>query len=494
MAALNPLAINGDEKQNHRDREAAEVPASPATHLFHTTALNCCIVAVVGCTTKINVDVIKKGLECTLVNHPRFSSILAIDDKRGKKRWIPTKVNVDDHIICPELEPDMQSADEFVENYASSLTTKSLDLSKPLWEIHILNVKTSEANSIAILRIHHSLGDGISIISLVLACTRKTSEPNSLPTIPSSNRTRPKIGFFRQLFLSTWLCLILILNTVLDITLFLATILFLKDTDTPLKAKNGDAFSPRRIVHRTVSLDDIKLVKNAMNVTINDVMMGMLQAGMSRYLNRKYGIIKGSATNNKNNLPKNVRLRGAIMFNIRPSTGIQVLAEMMEKKSRAKWGNKIGYALVPLFIGLQENPLDYIRKAKATIDRKKLSMESRFSFTSARILLKLFGVQAAAALITRVICNTTVSISNVVGPQEEISFFGHTMAFSAPIVCGVPHSLTVLFQSYCNKMTISMAVDPEVIPDPYQLCDDLEESLVMFREAVLTTSTLHALP
>nr|GMC67071.1 O-acyltransferase WSD1-like [Ipomoea batatas] len=112
---------------------------------------------------------------------------------------------------------------------------------------------------------------------------------------------------------------------------------------------------------------------------------------------------------------------------------------MMEKKSRAKWGNKIGYALVPLFIGVQENPLDYVTKAKATIDRKKLSMESRFSFTSARILLKLFGVQAAAALITRVICNTTVSISNVVGPQEEISFFGHTMAFSAPIVCGVPH-------------------------------------------------------
>ncbi|XP_019189002.1 PREDICTED: O-acyltransferase WSD1-like [Ipomoea nil] len=488
----NPIAING-EKQNRRNREA-EVPASPATQLFHTTTLNCCIIAIVGCTTKINVDVIKTGLECTLVNHPRFSSILAMDDKRGKKRWVPTKVNVDDHIICLDLEPDMQSADEFVENYASSLTTKSLDISKPLWEIHILNIKTSEANSIAILKIHHSLGDGISIISLVLACTRKASDPNSLPTIPSSNRTRPKIGFFRQLLLSAWLCLMFILNTVVDITLFLATILFLKDTDTPLKAKNGDTFNPRRLVHRTVSLDDIKLVKNAMNATINDVMMGMLQAGMSRYLNRKYGIIKGSATNNKNNLPKNVRLRGAIMFNIRPSTGIKALAEMMEKKSKAKWGNKIGYALAPLFIGFQDNPLDYIRKAKATIDRKKLSMESKLSFSAAHIVLKLFGVKATAAMITRVICNTTVSISNVVGPQEEISFFGHTMAFSAPAVYGVPHSLTIHFQSYCNKMTISMAVDPEVIPDPYQLCDDLEESLVMFKEAVLTTSTLHALP
>ncbi|XP_019189003.1 PREDICTED: O-acyltransferase WSD1-like [Ipomoea nil] len=490
--ALNPIDING-EKQKHRNREAEE-PASPATLLFHTTTLNCCIVAILGYTTKLNVDVIKKGLECTLVNHPRFSSILAMGDKRWKKRWIPTKVNVDDHIICPDLEPDMQSADEFVENYASSLTTKSLDMSKPLWELHILNVKTSEANSIAIFKIHHSLGDGISLISLVLACFRKTSDPNSLPTIPSSNRTRPKIGFFRQLFLSAWLCLTLILNTLVDITLFLATILFLKDTNTPLKAKNGDAFNPRRLVHRIVNLDDVKLVKNAMNVTINDVMMGMLQAGLSRYLNRKYGIIKGSATNNKNNLPKNFRLRGAIMFNIRSSTGIKALAEMMEKKSRAKWGNKIGLALAPLFIGFQENPLDYIYKAKATIDRKKLSMESRFSFTAARIVLKLFGVQVAAALTNRALSNTTIIVSNVVGPQEEISFFGHTLVFISPAVYGLPHSLAIHFQSYCNKMTISMAVDPKVIPDPYQLCDDFEESLAMFKEAVVTTSTLHALP
>lgn len=189
-----------------------------------------------------------------------------MDDKRGKKRWIPTKVKVENHIICPDLEPDMQSPDEFVENYASSLMTKPLDMSKPLWEIHILNLKTSQANSIGIFRIHHSLGDGISLISLLLACTRKTSDPNALPTIPSSNTTRPKIGFFRHPFLSAWLCLMLILNTLVDITLFLATILFLKDTDTPLKGKSRGDLNPKRVVHRTISLDDIKQVKNAMNV------------------------------------------------------------------------------------------------------------------------------------------------------------------------------------------------------------------------------------
>ena len=40
------------------------------------------------------------------------------------------------------------------------------------------------------------------------------------------------------------------------------------------------------------------------------------------------------------------------------------------------------------------------------------------------------------------------------------------------------------FQSYANKMTISLSVDPSVIPDPYLLCDDLEESLKLYEEGM----------
>lgn len=33
-------------------------------------------------------------------------------------------------------------------------------------------------------------------------------------------------------------------------------------------------------------------------------------------------------------------------------------------------------------------------------------------------------------------------------------------------------------------MTIVVAVDPDVIPDPHQLCDDLEESLKTIKAAI----------
>lgn len=46
-------------------------------------------------------------------------------------------------------------------------------------------------------------------------------------------------------------------------------------------------------------------------------------------------------------------------------------------------------------------------------------------------------------------------------------------------------ALTIHFQSYVNKMTIILAVDPNVIPDPQRLFDDFEESLKLIREAVV---------
>lgn len=49
----------------------------------------------------------------------------------------------------------------------------------------------------------------------------------------------------------------------MDVLLFMATIMFPEDTTTPIKGRPCSVFNPGRIVYRTVSLDDMKLVKNA---------------------------------------------------------------------------------------------------------------------------------------------------------------------------------------------------------------------------------------
>ena len=57
------------------------------------------------------------------------------------------------------------------------------------------------------------------------------------------------------------------------------------------------------------------------------------------------------------------------------------------------WGNKIGYVLLPITIALQDDPLDYVRKAKAIADRKKLSFEAILSYSIGRFVLKFLGIK-----------------------------------------------------------------------------------------------------
>lgn len=167
----------------------------------------------------------------------------------------------------------MEAPDEFVEDYASKLSRIPMDLKKPLWEIHILNVKTSDANSTVLMKIHHSIGDGVSLLYLVHACSRQISNPDSLPSFPTTNKLIKNScdggGLMVRFWGSIWTTLMVCFYTFIDCTLFVATILFLKDRETPLNPARDIGVERTRttwFVHRIVSLDDVRLVKAAMNM------------------------------------------------------------------------------------------------------------------------------------------------------------------------------------------------------------------------------------
>ncbi|KAL2318150.1 hypothetical protein Fmac_032026 [Flemingia macrophylla] len=460
-------------------------PLSPTAKLFHEPSLNCYVIAMVGCKTSLNPQVIREGLCQTLLKHPRFISQMV---KKGKKtKWIPTTIDLDNHIIVPEIDSNIEHPDRFVEDYISNFTKTPLDLSKPLWELHLLNIKTSNAEAVGVFRIHHSIGDGVSLISLLIAATRKSSNLDALPTVPTQKRDtlHHRSSPFWWWLMAIWWGLVLIWHTMVDLVLFTLTIFFIKDTPTPLKGQLGVELNNKRFTYCIVSMDDIKLVKNEMNTTINDVLLAITQAALTRYLNRAYGLDENSnGVKHRSNVLKKIQLRASILVNIRPVGGIQDLADMMAEKSKVKWGNGMGYIILPFSIGLHEDPLEYVRQAKATIDRKKHSLEAICSYTCAKLVLNLLGVKVAATITRRVLFNTTLSFSNVLGPVEEISFYGHHVEYIAPGVYGHPQALTIHFQSYANKMTISLSVDPLVIPDPYLLCDDLEQSLKLICDVV----------
>lgn len=472
-------------------------PLSPMARLFHNSRFNVHAIAFMASKTRISPQPIKDKLVHTLLKHPRFTSLMVVDEENlADMKWVQTKVDLDQHIIIPEVdESQLESPDKFVEDYIYNLSKTSLDRSKPLWDLHIINVKTRDAESVAVLRVHHSLGDGTSLISLLLACTRQTADELKLPTIPTKKR-RPtpsgysaKEGLWRLLG-AFWLFIVMLVNTAVDVFMFTITIIFLKDTKTPISAPpDFESNKARRIVHRIISLDDLKFVKNAMDVTINDVALGLTQAGLSKYLNRRYAVggkDKG-ATERNNNLPNGIRLRSCLVFNLRSSAGIEDLADMMENGSKGKrgWGNWFGYALLPFKIALRDDPLDYVKEAKATVDRKKRSFEALFTLTMAEILIRFFGIKVATEVTFRGFSNSTICFTNLVGPQEEIGFCGHPITYFAPSAYGQPSALMINFQSYINKMIIVVSVDENAIPDPHQLLDDFEDCLNLIKDTVI---------
>ncbi|KAF0916874.1 hypothetical protein E2562_014613 [Oryza meyeriana var. granulata] len=327
------------------------------------------------------------------------------------------------------MGPTDTSADheKAVEDYVSSLSTPSMamDHSRPLWELHVLNFPTAEATATVALRMHHSLGDGISLLSLLIACTRRADDPGALPALPSSGRRRAHAGPVYAL------------------------------PRPPLAPCSGRVApfgeeGARRFVNRTLSLGDVKHVKNAMGCTVNDVLVGVSSAALSRYYFRRTGTGQNDESGKNNGV---------------------------------KCGNQFGYVILPFHLAKHGDPLEYVRKATKVTCRKKSSMESIFTYWSADMIVKIFGIKAAASLCYGMFSNTTLSFSNLAGPSEQIVFCGNPIVHIAPTSYGHSHALTMHWQSYMHIVKLALAVDETQFPDAHELLDDFTESLRLIREA-----------
>lgn len=481
------------------DDKAVE-PLSPRSAMFaHTDSTY--IVATMGFDSPINIDIFKRKLSLALLDNPRFSCLLVGDGKKSDElRWVYTpNANIDDHIIVPSINPkylntNSLEANKYVEDYLHSLTKTSMDTSKPLWDFHLLDLKTTDAESVGIFRFHHALGDGTSLISLVLSCGRQLSNPDALPTIPTIKKKEKNdvntnyYGYWKMSWrsiLAIWRLFQVFWNTITGFLRCLVTTLFLKDSDFLIMASPEAKNKPRRIVYKTISLDDMKLVKNAMNVTINDVALGITEAGFSRHLVRIFSNDTIKEEKYKlNSFLQNIRMTITMAVNLRATKGIQSLADMKNKRNKIGWGNQIGFVLLPLSIGLHVDLLEYVRKAKAICDRMKRSFEAQVNLKINAIATKLFGIKIAGSMWLNYTSHVSVLFSNVPGPVEEITFCGHPLKFVAPSLYAISTPVVIHFQSYVNKMTIVISVREDAIIDPHQLCDDIAQSLVLFKHAI----------
>ncbi|KAI4999747.1 hypothetical protein ZWY2020_004336 [Hordeum vulgare] len=263
-----------------------------------------------------------------LASFPTLSSACVMDEleEGAGLKWVRTTVELDDHIIVPNLDPVAMSIepDRTLEDYLASLSTLPMDHSRPLWEFHVLDFPTSDATAALAFRAHHSLGDGASLLSLLIAAADPskvlpTTAPRRVSTMKAlTPRSPSSAGAGVMVVFTVWIVslLLLVWHTVVDIVCFAATaISMLRDPPTLFKGPGGAEFRPKRFVNRMLSLDDIKYVKSVMCCTVNDVLLGVTSAALSRYYFRKTG----------ESGKKNIKVRSTFIVNLRKMTGQHAL-------------------------------------------------------------------------------------------------------------------------------------------------------------------------
>ncbi|MBA0854804.1 hypothetical protein Goshw_005301 [Gossypium schwendimanii] len=483
----------------------SDEPLSPAGRLFIDPKTDVVIHCIAISKNPIDLDVAKTALKSSvLVQHPRFCSLL-VRDENGFEHWRRTELDIDRHFIAINNrlnkpgkfvgEHETQGFDDdegdgdgdgdgdgeaAVNQYVADLSVSSpLSMDKPLWELHLL-----KAHKCLVFRIHHALGDGFSLMSMLMAGSGKLDVPTVVPTaVPPIKTEGIKSGKRRDWF---WLLSLLwgvfkmVRYTLVFVLEFVVRSLFVCDPKTVISGGNGVELWPRKLATAKFLFEDMKEVKRAIpNTTINDVLLAMVSSGLSRYLEHR----------TPNALHEDLRLTGVAMVNVRANPRLQELSEVMEKNSKARWGNKFGATLIPVFHHRGgNNPLQYLKRAKVMNDKKKYSMEAYFTYKIRDLVMTLLGPKYVCLLYYKLLCNTTFTISNFVGPLEHITLAGQPISNIKFNTSSLPQAISMHMLSYAGRVEMQLLVAKDIIPDPEFLAKCFQDALLEMKTAAIATN------
>ncbi|XP_021714424.1 O-acyltransferase WSD1-like [Chenopodium quinoa] len=464
-------------------------PPTPVTrvsiHPKHNHVIHC----VLGFKNPIDVNTLKDELSnSVMVKIPRFLSLLVVDNNNGTEHWKKTDVNLDDHIFIhddddDDGEPPMSDDDAINAYLADIALSPPMSLDKPLWELHIMH-----KHKCSILRVHHAVADGMSLMSLLWTMGNNSSircvsdgkqlhhDAQNHPIVMSSKNDQSfrkkgsikKKGLWEGL-MYIWVSLVLVLK-------FIGRSLWVKDKKSVISGIEGVELWPRKVVTAKFQISDMKTIKNAIpNVTINDVFYGIVWCGLTRYLKIRHP---------NNAFQDGFQFTGLCPMNLREQPGVQNVFNMISENSRAPWGNIFAMVLLPItYFKRDLNALAYIARAKAVMDQKKRSMEARLCFELGYLIFSLFGSKIGGELFYNLFTHTSFLMSNIAGPLEPISLAANPITFIRITSSAQAHAFTLHMVSYAGKADLQIQVAKEVIPDPEFLATCIENALLEAKEA-----------
>ena len=341
----------------------------------------------------------------------------------------------------------------------NDLMSTPLDMSKPLWQMHL--VESFEEGSALIVRLHHSIADGISLVQVLFSLIDFGPEaPWPVSRAKRNGHSGTRLGKlllppltltskalrFADRLLTTSLDVLedpeiikyKSFDLAADAEVLARYLLGEDEPETPLRGACGVA--KKATWSEPLPLEEVKSLATALGGTVNDVMLTAIAGGLRRYL---------LARDETFNLTD---LRVVVPFNMRTA-------------NTALLSNHIGMVLLPMPVGILD-PRQRFDAVKERMDALKESRDPNMIY--GLLSSAVFSIPMAENIIVDMISSkASMLVTNVPGPQMQIYIAGSalkSMIFWVPQPAGWGLGLSIF--SYNGEITLGVACDAGLVPDP----------------------------
>ena len=217
----------------------------------------------------------------SLMHYDRFKNAVKFDGKEWQ--FVETESNFNNHIKSVSVKTEAQIMEECDRIIQHNLG--EYDGSKPLWVFHRITNEGSGLSGL-LIRIHHVIGDGISLVNAMSSIlTDEHGAPLTL-NIPggkvsekSSEHDKKNIPPTPSYFEMT--------KSFLEIVSLPASKYDSRTLFNPIDASKMVMKNRKSVVFPTVKLDFIKSIKNKAHVTVNDVLLSAFTGAISKYCTKR---------------------------------------------------------------------------------------------------------------------------------------------------------------------------------------------------------------
>jgi WS/DGAT/MGAT family acyltransferase len=363
----------------------------------------------------------------------------------------------------------------------SDLASTALPANKPLWEFHL--VDTGNGQTALINRIHHAYADGVAMIQVILSMTDKLATkkpPRGRPESGAAKR-RPPPGISRlyepardlvrrsmQATQKLWTGGLELARDPgqashwamqgMGLAGELARVALMSD-DPATCLKNPLGGRKQVAWAEPLPLTEVKALGNALECTVNDVLLSCAAGAIGNYLRNQGEDVNG------------LSIRASVPVNMR------------EPGKALELGNYFGLVFLELPIGIA-NPLERIYAVHQHMTQLKGSYQPL-------VALGLLGTLGFAPATVQDIALNLLSakastvMSNVPGPKEPLYMAGNKIVdqmFWVPQTGKIGVGVSIL--SYDGRVHFGIIADSQLVSDPWALTAGFREE---FEKLLLLT-------